>query len=233
MDKARVPYIFQLLRVLQVQEAPPRLRRPACATQHELTRAMNQRVRDKLLTMKEHDLRVRARLADDGLLFEGYHAEMEAVHRRNAVRLVEIMNEFGWPGSSLVGEDGAEAAWLVAQHAIGEPALQRRCLALLQEAAETGEAPPYQAAYLEDRIRVFEGRKQRYGTQIDYGLDGTPRPYPIEGPDGVDERRREVGLEPLAQRIAKAEPIPPTDATKRAERQRERDAWLRRVGWRS
>lgn len=194
---------------------------------------MNQRLRDELLAMKERDLRMRARLAEDGALFEGYHAKMEAVHRRNAERLVEIIHEFGWPGSSLVGEDGAEAAWLVAQHAIGEPAFQRRCLALLQGAVDAGAAPPYQAAYLEDRIRVFEGRKQLYGTQIDYGPDGAPRPSPIEDPDSVDERRSEVGLEPLAQRIAKAERMPPMDATERARRQRTYEAWLREIGWRS
>jgi hypothetical protein len=194
---------------------------------------MNERVRDELLAMKEHDLRVRERLAEEGSLFEGYHPDMEAVHRRNAARLAEIIDEFGWPGSSLVGKDGAEAAWLVAQHAIGEPAFQRRCLALLQAALEAGEAPPYQAAYLEDRIRVFEGRKQLYGTQIDYGPDGAPCPYPIEDLDSVDERRRDVGLEPLADRMPKAERIPPMDATERARKQRKREAWLRRVGWRS
>ena len=194
---------------------------------------MNQELRDELLAMKKHDLRVRAQLAEDGALFEGYHPEMEAVHRRNAARLVEILDEFGWPGFSLAGEDGAKAAWLVAQHAIGEPTLQRRCLALLQSAVEAGDAPPYQAAYLEDRIRVFEGRKQLYGTQVDYGPDGTPRPSPIEDPDGVDERRSAVGLEPIDQRIAKAERMPPIDAAERARRRRTYEAWLRRVGWRS
>jgi hypothetical protein len=190
-------------------------------------------LRDELLAMRDEDLRVRARLADEGSLFEGYQAEMEAVHSRNAGRLVEIIYEFGWPGSGLVGEDGAEAAWLVAQHAIGQPAFQRRCLALLQAAAEAGEAPPYQAAYLEDRIRVFEGRKQLYGTQIDSGPDGAPLPFPIEDPDSVDERRRVVGLEPLALRMAKAERVAPVDANERARRQREHEDWLRRAGWRS
>jgi hypothetical protein len=194
---------------------------------------MNQALRDELRAMKEGDLRVRARLAEEGSLFEGYHPDMEAVHRRNAERLAEIIRDFGWPGSSLVGEEGAEAAWLIAQHAIGEPAFQRRCLVLLQAAAESGDAPRYQAAYLEDRIRVFEGRKQLYGTHIDYRPDGMPRPHPIEAPDRVDERRSAVGLEPLAQRMAKAEPMPPVEAAEHARRQRAYEAWLRRVGWRS
>ncbi len=182
--------------------------------------------------MKDGDLRVRARLAEEGSLFQGYHREMEAVHRRNAARLLEIVEDVGWPGSSLVGAEGAEAAWLIVQHAIGDPPLQRRCLPLLEAAAETGEAPRWQAAYLDDRIRVLEGRKQRFGTQMDAAPDGEPVPFPIEDPEGVDQRRAAIGLEPLAERVAKAERIPAMDARQRREWERERDVWLRRVGWR-
>lgn len=193
---------------------------------------MNHRLRAELLAMRDDDVRVRARLAGEGSLFQGYHPEMEAVHRRNAVRLLEIVEDVGWPGSSLVGGDGAEAAWLIAQHAIGDPPLQRRCLALLEAAAEAGEAPRWQAAYLDDRIRVFEGRTQRFGTQLDAGGDGEPVPFPIEDPEGVDQRRAAIGLEPLAEQLAKAERVPAMDAGQRREWERERDAWLRRVGWR-
>jgi len=196
-------------------------------------RTVNDKLRDELLTMKEQDLKVRARLATDGLLLEGYHPQPETIHRRNSARLTEIIDSFGWPGSSLVGADGAEAAWLIAQHAIGEPTFQRRCLTLLQRAVETAEVPAWQAAYLEDRIRVFEGRKQLYGTQIDVGPEGKPFPFPIEETDRVDERRSAVGLEPLAARLAKVECVPYMDANERARRQTNYDAWLRRTGWRS
>src|SRR5881398_1199456 len=90
---------------------------------------------DELVAMAEQDQRVRAELAADGTLFEGYHPRMEAIHRGNAARLTVIIDRHGWPGRGLVGEQGAQAAWLILQHAIGEPALQRRGLALLQEAA--------------------------------------------------------------------------------------------------
>jgi hypothetical protein len=83
---------------------------------------------------------------------------------------------------------------------------------------------------LEDRVRMFEGRPQLYGTQLEPDDEGRPRPYPIEDPEGVDERRRAVGLEPLAERLARAEPEPMPKDRKRFER--EYQAWLRRVGWR-
>lgn len=40
----------------------------------------------------------------------------------------------------------------------------------------------------EDQIRVEEGRKQVYGTEVTQGPDGVPRLYPHENPESVDER---------------------------------------------
>jgi hypothetical protein len=68
---------------------------------------MNAALRDELLTMAEEDQRVRAELASDGSLFDGYHPTMKAVHDKNAARLTEIIEQHGWPGRGLVGEGGA------------------------------------------------------------------------------------------------------------------------------
>ena len=193
----------------------------------------NAALRDELLAMKEEDLRVRALLAEDGSLFDGYHPQMEAVHRRNAARLREVIAAYGWPGRRLVREAGADAAWLIAQHAIGEPGFQRSCLERIQAAAEAGEVPLWQAAFLDDRIRMFEGRPQRYATQFNIGDDGLPVPYDLEEPDTVDERRRAVGLEPLAAQLSRAEREPPPDPDTRARREFAYQQWLRDVGWRS
>ena len=124
------------------------------------------------------------------------------------------------------------AAWLVLQHAIGEPDVQRGCLPILREAAERGEATLAQVAYLEDRIAFFERRPQRYGTQFDWDERGMLSPWPIEDPEGVDARRTAVGLPPLADRIAQARKsaqgsVPPDYARRQAEML----AWSRSVGW--
>ncbi|MDB4883348.1 MAG: hypothetical protein JWL95_2114 [Gemmatimonadetes bacterium] len=185
----------------------------------------------ELIALAAEDQRVRSELLAEGTLFGGYHARMEAVHRRNASRLAEILAAVGWPGESLVGVEGATAAGMIAQHAIGEPDFQRACLVALERAAARGEVPAWQPAMLEDRIRVFEGRLQRYGTQLDIDDDGRVHPHPIEDPDGVEERRRAVGLDSLAERLARAERLPaPVD---RAEQQRGYERWLREVGWRT
>jgi hypothetical protein len=56
------------------------------------------------------------------------------------------------------------------------------------------------------------------------------RPHEIEDPEGVDERRHAVGLEPLAEVLARAKPQPlPAD---RERFERDYQKWLIEVGWR-
>ena len=191
----------------------------------------NEELRRELVAMAALDLEVRESLIGRGVIYDGYHPEMEAIHVRNASRLKEKLAEHGWPVPALVGDDGAEAAWLIVQHAIGDPPFQRQCLQLLQRVAQSGEVPVWQAAMLEDRIRMFEGKPQIYGTQLETDSEGTVRPYLVEDPEHVDERRSKVGLEPLSKRLAREKPSPMSADAGRFER--EHQAWLRRVGWRS
>lgn len=176
------------------------------------------------------DLRVREELAAQGVLAEGYHPRMEAVHRENAAFLEALLEEYSWPDAVRFGAEAAEAAWLIAQHAIGEPVRMRRFARELAEAARAGRVPRWQAAMLEDRVRVLEGRPQVYGTQLETDDEGRARPCALLDPENVEARRAEVGLPPLAERLAAMGRLPaPRDPERFA---REHAAWLERTGWR-
>ena len=181
-------------------------------------------------------MRVREELARSGVLFEGYHPRMREVHERNAARLSTILDAHGWPGRSFVGADASEAAWLVLQHAIGNPSLQRRGLMLMTEAAATGDVSPIHVAMLEDRIRSNEGKSQRYGTQFDWDEDGLISPLPIEDESNVDKRRAEIGLTPLAEDVRRKRQLATESGEKPPQnwdaRQAEIREWLRSTGWR-
>jgi hypothetical protein len=130
-------------------------------------------------------------------------------YEARTARLVEILDEHGWPGFDLVGEDGSTAAWLIAQHADTYVELQERALELLRAAVADGQASPGDLAYLEDRVAVKRGEDQLYGTQItcDAG-NGPPVPQtPIADEANVDERRAEAGLPPLADYLQEMQEI--------------------------
>src|SRR4051794_2862655 len=117
---------------------------------------------------------------------------------------------------------------------MGGPPLMRCGLSLLGALAPGG-VDPAQLAMLEDRVRAFEGRPQRYGTQYDWDETGQLGPLPIEDLERVDELRRSVGLGPLAentrrirQQTARSGERQPPDW---AERRRRKRVWERSVGW--
>jgi hypothetical protein len=121
----------------------------------------------------------------------------------NAAWLSDVIDEVGWPGISIAGEDGSHAAWLLAQHADRYPELQQRCLELLEQAVAAGEAPAGDLAHLTDRVLLASGELQRYGTQIT-ARDGKFIPCRLLDPDSADARRAAVGLEPMEAHLARA-----------------------------
>lgn len=116
-----------------------------------------------------------------------------SIDHRNTARLKEIVAEIGWLNRSKVGDQAEHDAWLLVQHADDDPAFQRACLDLMSR-EPPGEVCPEHRAYLDDRLRVAEGKPQRYGTQF---RDG--RPAPIDDLEHLDERRASVGLGPFAE----------------------------------
>lgn len=190
---------------------------------------MDESLEKALLDMEALDQRVRGELTAAGALNDTYHPRLEEVHRTNSSRLRQIIAVFGWPGIALVGEKGAKAAWRIALHSITEPAFMRQCRDLIDRASEAGDAPRWQFAIIDDRIRVYEGRQQRYGTQLRYGANGL-EPHPLENESRINSMRMQAGLPALHQTLAqaRAQPIPPGD---HAARERAEIEFRRSVGW--
>jgi hypothetical protein len=195
---------------------------------------VNEPLLQELLAMQRRDFDTRSRLRKAGQLYGGYADEMQQVHRENAEALERIVSKHGWPGVAAVGMEGCRAAWLVAQHSICTPGLQRKFHVLLSEAVGRADAPQQQLAFLTDRIRFNEMRPQVYGTVLDWNERGELG-CDVEQPSGLDARRKAVGLRPISEdlerhraEIRREGGGPPPDF---AEYQRRRAQWARSVGW--
>lgn len=195
---------------------------------------MNSELLGELLALRQRDIDMRDRLLNEGNLYGDYAPAMQTVHRENAHALDELVSRHGWPGVSLVGPEGCRAAWLIAQHSICTPALQRRFLTLLEQACERGDAPRKQLAYLTDRIRFNEGRPQVYGTVLDWNESGE-LDCEVEDPVTLDARREGAGLAPFRQELERQRQEvasegggPPEDYHHYRQRARE---WARKTGW--
>ena len=194
---------------------------------------VDEQLRRELLAMRSEDRRVRQELLESGELGGRYVPRMEEVHRKNAARLRELIELHGWPAEDIAGRDGAEAAWLITQHSIGEPDFQRRVLELLRACIAGNRVAAWHGTYLEDRIAIQEGRLRRYGTQwMQDPADGRFRPFSLADADHVNDRRAQVGLGPM-QPIPEIGPVLPSEQREEIERNnRWWEQWLKDRGWR-
>jgi hypothetical protein len=127
-------------------------------------------------------------------------SQMTAIDERNEARVTAMIDQYGWPGNSLVGRQGSTTAFLVIQHA--RPSVQRKYLPLMREAAAKGELAKSSLALLEDRVLMYQGKPQLYGSQLrGNAATGKYELYPIEDEAHVDERRSTMGLGPLAEYV--------------------------------
>lgn len=123
------------------------------------------------------------------------------INRQDSIcisKLVQIVDNYGWLGKSRVGDDANQAIWLVMQHS--ELEIQEKYLPLLRESVVNRESEGWHLAFLEDRILMYQKKEQKYGTQAvwDNELKAT-KIYPIEDFKNVNERRIELGLEPIEE----------------------------------
>lgn len=189
----------------------------------------------EIIKLKDKDLELRNRLILEEQLGDGYNMAMEKLHNKHAEILNKIVNSIGYPTIDKVGEEASKAAWLVIQHAIGKPTFMKKCAKLLEKAVKEQKASPVNLAYLLDRIAVFEGKAQTFGTQFDWDEAGELSPQNFDDLQKVNQRRKSIGLNTLEEQIKimreQAKIDNETAPIDFRIRKQEIDKWKKRVGW--
>ena len=129
--------------------------------------------------------------------------EQNELNTKNFARLENIIAAYGWPGRSLVGAEGTDAALIIFSHATLDQ--QKSLLPMLREAVAAGQMTASQLARREDSILVNEGKSQIYGTYFVSDSDGHPVLAPVQDPASLEERRRSVGLPSMEEQFRQLE----------------------------
>ena len=117
----------------------------------------------------------------------------------NMSTVTSLIQQCGMPTLNEVDPIHMETIWLVIQHTHVD--YQMEYFPLIQKATANGDLPPSYLAYLEDRILVDTGKRQKYGSQIKMNQNNEFQLFPIENPSKVDLRRNKVGLGPLKEYV--------------------------------
>lgn len=146
--------------------------------------------------MYEADQAARAPMGTGEWVNEEETKRLNEVDAANTRRLAEIFKRYGFPSASLAGRDGAFAAFIMVIHSPSLD-LKKRSLPYIKLAFRRGEVPPEAFASLTDTILAAEGRPQIYGTKFDL-VGGRWVLAPTADPARLDERRKKLGLSPIA-----------------------------------
>ena len=119
--------------------------------------------------------------------------ELGRITRTHVAALKEIIRSYGFPTIPETSANAYKAAVLIALHSEDIDLMKQ--LENFLESATADSVEKSDLAYVADKIRIFEGRPQLYGTQFKKKPDGTIEFLPIENPSAIDERRQKIGLE--------------------------------------
>lgn len=152
-------------------------------------------IKGELLQRAEAEQALRRQWDDNDT--EELRLQVLAHDNDNTAFLKELVETSGWPTISEVGKEVAMASWLIAQHT-PEKSFLKHCLEVMLEAPD--EVEPQNLARTIDRVRIYEGQEQWFGTHFTKVEDGSFAPMPIEGAEHVDERRAQWGLTSIKEK---------------------------------
>ena len=167
----------------------------------EPTTNFNEELRTELMEILKLDQNLRIALDTLENMYDWESEDVqntwEQIHYNDSVNLIRIeanIGEHGWPTRSLVGEEFVDVPFLVLQHC-GDVEKMEKYLPFIKEAVEREDLEKQSFALFIDRIKMFKGEKQIYGTQLSY--DNETRElvlYPVEDETNLNQRREEMGL---------------------------------------
>lgn len=131
--------------------------------------------------------------------------DIDALDAANTERLKALVPSDGWFRNSRDGAQTGANAWLIVQHS-PDNTFMEQVLARMGPLARRGEANGHDYALLLDRVEMFKGQPQVYGSQA--VCDGTRWViWTTKAPATVDARRAAIGWSETQAQTVKRLPV--------------------------
>jgi len=118
------------------------------------------------------------------------------INFKNRTQLKTLLETKGWPKRSQVGRQAAQSAFLIVQHA--DLKMMKKHLPEIKKLCNIGEGSCQAYAMMFDRIRTYQGKPQRYGTQVRYNEKQKKYElFPLKNEGILHEFREWAGLPPI------------------------------------
>ncbi len=127
-----------------------------------------------------------------------FWAKQSKIDSTNMQFLGKVIDEYGYIGAELIGEENKDAAAKIILHANSIDTYIEQ----IREAAKKKDLTLTLAATIEDLYLMNKGEEQIYGTQTAY-IDERYVIWPIKDVENVNERRKAVGFKQTIQEYAK------------------------------
>ena len=119
---------------------------------------------------------------------------MRKIDSINILEIERIINKYGYPSKSTVGEPANKAVFYVIQHSDKI----NKYLPIIRKAAENGDIAKTSLAMMEDRNLMEKGLEQIYGTQIKGQTNKKGEwiyfLWPVKNADSINIWRKQVGF---------------------------------------
>lgn len=130
----------------------------------------------------------------------------------NLKKVEAIILKYGYPSRKIVGDELNNAVWLVIQHS--DLKIIEKYFPLIKKANKKGDLERKYVALMQDRMLMYQGKEQIYGTQIAGRMFINPKTqeeigfkyfiWPLKDKSKVDELRKTIGFKDTIEELAKS-----------------------------
>lgn len=159
---------------------------------------------DSVWVLEQEPIRLRDSLMDIyGVDSEEAQLQQDIVkknHIINEIKVREMLDTYGWPDSSQIGENGNRTICNVIQHS--DNSIRIMYLPLMRQAVQDKKLEARYLVRAEDRIATERGDLQIYGGQMKYYPETkTFNVWPVYDPININKRRAEIGLGTIEEHL--------------------------------